>query len=92
MVFVIANISVNTVFAGSLDKYGGSSRYKSAPAVKNPREEAIDKAVVILNSKTGEERKNLVEQYQQRINTAVKNKSYDEARFYAEILKRSGDE
>lgn len=90
IVLVVTSISTNIVFAGSLDKYGGSSRYKSAPITKSPRDEAVEKAVRILNSKTDKERNDLIVKYQQRIDKAVKAKQYDEAEFYTDILRRAG--
>ena len=90
VVFVLSSISTNIVFAGSLEKYGDSSRYKSAPVIKSPRQEAIDKAVRILNSRTETERNRLIELYQERLDKAVEGNRYDEIRFYSEILERSG--
>lgn len=91
LIAILSSMTINTVSAASLDKFGSSSRYKSAPVIKkSPRNKAIDKAVKILNTKPKVERDKLINQYRKRINQAVKNHRYDEAKFYTQILTRSG--
>lgn len=81
----------SAVLGGPLEKYGSEPRYRSYPEPQpNPRQNAINRAVQGINNATGERRERLVEEYRRRAEMAIEEKRYDEARFYTEILSRTG--
>lgn len=91
LILFIIHFSTGSVFAGSLDKYGGSQGYKSAPqATKSKRERNIEKAVNNIRQAKHEHRNKLIAEYKRRIKVAEKKKNYKAASFYQEIIDRSG--
>ena len=80
------------VLAGALEKYGSEPRVNVIVQPKvSSREAAINRAVRGINTAEPAERESLVAEYRQRANSAATAKRYDEANFYFEILRRSGN-
>ena len=78
--------------AASLDKYGNN--IDSAPSqqtLKSSREIAIERAVQDIQKANPEKRKKLIREYSSRAKAALNKGNDDEARFYNEILTRSGN-
>ncbi len=78
--------------AASLEKYGnGGNAAPTQQTVKSPREIAIETAVQDIRSADADKRKRLVSEYSSKAKAALKKGNEDEARFYNEILTRSGN-
>lgn len=92
LIALLSFSGIATVLAASLEKYSTPPGYGAEPkAKKNPREIAIEKAVRRIQDAPPEKRSQLIEEYRKRAKSAMEQKRYDEARFYTEILSRSGN-
>lgn len=92
LVFLLLFPPSTNLLAASLEKYGSQPSYKSAPKSQtSSRERAIRKAVRGINDADAEKREKLIKKYKEKAEAAMKQERYDEAKFYTEILRRSGN-
>ena len=86
------------VYAGSLDKYGGSSReqvppsfYQQAPQTQqriSPYEQQIQNALAILAGMSSPEQQRMLQEFRARRDDASNNGRLDEAHYYNEVITR----
>jgi len=92
LVVFFSMAGVASTQAGSLDKYGDKLDSQSVQKVeKSSREIAIERAVQDIKNSDPAKRSQLIREYSIRTKAALNNGNTDEARFYSDILSRSGN-
>ena len=78
--------------AAPLNKYGDESSFQpEQKVVKSPRDIAIERAVQDVINADETKQSELIKAYTKRIKAALKKGNHDEARFYNDILSRTGN-